>query len=955
MSRIKKAKNVRIVGIFLVIVLSSLAPLTAQTSTRTARGLSIEGTVLFVGGSGPGNYTRIQDAINDSHDGDTVYVYAASSPYHEHLEIANSIMLLGENETTTEINGSTLDTSLDTVNITGNHVTVSGFHITLNRGYYYQAALKVTGSYVTISDCNISRNGWIGIYLEGATHCQIQDCDLTDNLVAIYLVSSRSNTIMNCSCHDNSDAITLYTSSNDNQLINCTCMNNGFDNIHIQQSSGNHLIGCVCESGYDGISLAYTPGTLMRNNTMANNYANFGIGSPEVTDFYCDIDTSNTINGKPLYYLRGQQDLSLNGTDDIGFLGLVSCSNISVKNLSLSNNFEGLLLVDTTTSLIEHCRFQNNDGHGMYLIASSNNTVRSCVFENSFFDGVFLYEANRNILENCSSMGCVNGASFESSQENLLRGFVVSQCTVGISLSASSGNILRENNMDHCGLKIAGRGFSDFINDADTGNMVNDRPLYYYINENNKTIPSDAGQVILINCTGCNASGLNLSDASVGIELAYTLGNIITHNTLNNNRVVAVYLDGSNQGTSITENTITGNNYGIDVVSSTGILLQGNRLAQNGLGVAFGSSDGNIMIGNTITDGAYGVYFDGSSFNTMTDNTIDNASIFGVYLLFSESNVLKTTSMLNCSLLVYGSSISEYLHDVDMSNTVQGKPVYYYLHRKDTTVPQDAGEVILVDCSGCTIRNLALMKGTTGILLAYSSNNSLIGNTIVQQSVTGIDLSSGSNNDNTIQGNILEANSYGIDIEYSSRTMMKRNRILSNYYGILIYQAQGTSVRRNTISKNYYGIDVSQTSGSTVGFNNIFTNYIVGLNADACSVMARWNWWGALTGPQKKGEKLSVVNHGCITYTPWKLFPVLFAGVIPMGLTNEQRQQGTHYRITVLPDAHCELGQADCNEHHGLWDGKVMGAGHPFVFRNKVLEMPSLLIQLVPEVSNTKH
>ena len=33
------------------------------------------GNWLYVGGSGPGNYSVIQDAVDNASDGDTVYVY----------------------------------------------------------------------------------------------------------------------------------------------------------------------------------------------------------------------------------------------------------------------------------------------------------------------------------------------------------------------------------------------------------------------------------------------------------------------------------------------------------------------------------------------------------------------------------------------------------------------------------------------------------------------------------------------------------------------------------------------------------------------------------------------------------------------------------------------------------------------------------------------------------------
>ena len=39
------------------------------------------GNILYVGGSGPGNYTKIQDALDNATEGDTVYVY--SNTYYE--------------------------------------------------------------------------------------------------------------------------------------------------------------------------------------------------------------------------------------------------------------------------------------------------------------------------------------------------------------------------------------------------------------------------------------------------------------------------------------------------------------------------------------------------------------------------------------------------------------------------------------------------------------------------------------------------------------------------------------------------------------------------------------------------------------------------------------------------------------------------------------------------------
>ena len=84
------------------------------------------GTTLYVGGSGPNNYTKIQDAVDNASDGDTVFVYDDSSPYYENIEIHKSINLIGENRNNTIIDGGEHGNA---VNVTADWVNISMFAI----------------------------------------------------------------------------------------------------------------------------------------------------------------------------------------------------------------------------------------------------------------------------------------------------------------------------------------------------------------------------------------------------------------------------------------------------------------------------------------------------------------------------------------------------------------------------------------------------------------------------------------------------------------------------------------------------------------------------------------------------------------------------------------------------------------------------------------------------------
>lgn len=917
-------------GIIFFLLLPCMIPSIGQNVGEKSILSSSKGNILYVGGSGSGNYTRIQDAINDSDTGDIVYVYNESSPYYEHLVIQKSISLIGEDTFSTEINGSLLDNSLDTVIVTGDHVVIKRFRFTDNLGYYYQAAVKAMADYLTLSDCIIQDNAWVGISLVGASFCQILDCELYGNLMAVNLVNSGGNTIQNCVCHENSDAISLYQTSDNNQLIDCTCFSNSFNSIHIQQSSGNQITGCVCENGYEGISLAYAPNTIMKNNTMMNNYANFGIGSSSVSDFYCDIDTSNTINGKPMYYIIGRSNLLFDESMEIGFLGLVDCYNISVKNCDFSNNFEGMMIAGTSNSFIENCSFLNNDGHGMYLISSLDNMVRNCTFRNGFFDGIFLYDSSNNTLEKCRISDSSAGVRLDRSTENIVLEQTVDACLVGILFGASGNNTLRGNEMFQCGLQVTGDSPFDYVNDVDATTLVNGKPVYYYVNEHNRTIPSNAGQVILISSSNCTISSLNLSDVSIGIELAYSSLNIIANNVLSANRLAGIDFDGaSNNMNIIRDNIIQGNNYGIDVDSSMSNTIQDNLLSENGLAISFDSSGENILVGNSIQNGSYGMYFDYSFSNRLVNNSIRNASSFGLYFLSSSGNILTTNKMVNCSFMVYGNSLDEYFNSVDVSNTVNGKPLCYLMNQIDYKVREDAGEVILVNSSHCIVKDLNLDSGTVGITLAYSSHNMIQGNIIKNQSMTGIDLSSGDSDDNTILGNTIKQNGYGIDIEYCTGSTLKYNTICSNNYGVLLYNAIDTSIKRNTIVKNYLGIDAIQATGSSIHLNNIFLNTLYGLSVDACSVSAQRNWWGALTGPTVKGEgngdHLKAVRNAQITYVPWHRLPVLIGGLLRLILPNNHQKNSIDHQF-ILPDPMFFEPSHTCSDNlaiHGMKNLKM--------------------------------
>lgn len=126
-------KGIFCIIICMLMIVSTIIPVSAIPLSEKTSQFLLTGNTFYVGGSGPNNYTKIQDAINDAINGDTVYVYDDSSPYYENIIIEKSIRLTGENRETTLLLG---DESSDwvIVNISASDVSISGFTIQPNMG-----------------------------------------------------------------------------------------------------------------------------------------------------------------------------------------------------------------------------------------------------------------------------------------------------------------------------------------------------------------------------------------------------------------------------------------------------------------------------------------------------------------------------------------------------------------------------------------------------------------------------------------------------------------------------------------------------------------------------------------------------------------------------------------------------------------------------------------------------
>lgn len=183
----------------------------------------------------------------------------------------------------------------------------------------------------------------------------------------------------------------------------------------------------------------------------------------------------------------------------------------------------------------------------------------------------------------------------------------------------------------------------------------------------------------------------------------------------------------------------------------------------NGAGIVMHILADNVNVsGFTIQNGDCDICLNHCDRNTITSNKILN-NLEGLILFHSGNNIIKNNSMVdneyNFEIIGDFSKYlpSHFIQDMDASNTVDGKPVYYWVNQHNKQVPVDAGYVAVVGSTNITVKNLNLTKNSQGVLLAYT-DGSVVENINASQNRQGILLAGSSNNTiraNTVLNNIL--------------------------------------------------------------------------------------------------------------------------------------------------------------------------------------------------------
>jgi nitrous oxidase accessory protein len=369
------------VFLFFAFIFTSVSAMNQSSSYVSS--LDQDDSILYVGGSGPGNYTRIQDAINNASIGDIIFVY--SGFYQENIVIDRPIQLRGEERNTTIIDGGY---QRSVIVIAADDARVQNVTVQHAKNDIGSAGIEIqTAARVVVTNNTIQENGWFGVWIHssGSAQINIESNVIQDNSYGIYLQKTSQSYITGNTVCDNGEGIYILGSSG-SQITNNTVM--------------NREIGVHVENCYDMI--------LSENVVINNAHGMYVFNSSEMTL------ERNTIGWNRWYGLwikdtiySSVDENSILRNTDVG-LFLESSFDLQVTHNTVWDNDNGIYLKDSAGNIIRYNNLRNFKVNGCFVAHSLVN--RRNIWNSNYWERarVFPYPIGGYIKLEKVTLSCIN-------------------------------------------------------------------------------------------------------------------------------------------------------------------------------------------------------------------------------------------------------------------------------------------------------------------------------------------------------------------------------------------------------------------------------------------------------------------------------------------------------------------------------------------------------------------
>jgi parallel beta-helix repeat protein len=234
---------------------------------------------------------------------------------------------------------------------------------------YHSPSCTVTGS-------TLSQNGWedpldvggFGILLDSSPGTVIRSCTISGNRnTAVEDRSAPADLLLTrntISGNGGNGAIflgTLHSSRSQNCTISENNLSGNGMGIGLDQADNAVLDRNEVTGGGVGIVLDSSRNATLTGNTMAGNRFNIRVTGTDEQYYWHVIGTSNTVNGKPVYYLFHQAGAIIDAASRAGTVYGIGSPGIVIRDLTLTNSSSGIHLLNSDGALIRNVTARGNE------------------------------------------------------------------------------------------------------------------------------------------------------------------------------------------------------------------------------------------------------------------------------------------------------------------------------------------------------------------------------------------------------------------------------------------------------------------------------------------------------------------------------------------------------------------------------------------------------------------
>ena len=583
----------------------------------------------------PDRYPTIQQAVDNATVGDEIRIRAGL--YNESVKVTKPVTLRRYGE------GETIITSdeeyvlrLEGKRITAQFLTIVGSSD--NYGIHcYLFSDGLLGN-VQVRNCSI------GMLLTATYDSMIKDATFEDCTVGIVAANGTYNnhfeklTLQNNMLGLDVGSTAYPIDDSDNYFTGCVFESNEygarigingprstFDNCGFAYNNGGtalNILGADCLvdrcviQGNDltGISLKQ-PGTVTNSTVINQGYRGIEI----IGTGGCTI-TNVTLEGNEVgVYLQNVQQTTLSklyGSDNFDGIWISSGSiGVTLSDSEFFNNSGiGMTIEDQSDDVtVRSCNFASNF-EGILISQSTNVVVSECTFTSNRRSGVHGVDSNQLLINGSSIILTKDGHGLEFSgcrAANIVHCTLTNNHRSGISFTSWDYQGPSEKGVSDC--RISGSGESGISLDKVTGITIAGNTI-----ENN-----DGGGIVASATLRSTVTDNRINGNAFGIALNESQGCLLSKNSvrLNDQEGIRLISSGSGKGNEILDNSIVENSLR-SAINHSGILLSGQY------------TKNNIVARNSILSNPVGIrfesYTDGCDNNLVYQNMIRNCMRYGI-------------------------------------------------------------------------------------------------------------------------------------------------------------------------------------------------------------------------------------------------------------------------------------------------------------------------------------